>query len=325
MNDGFPPTLEVQGRPSFFRGKHAGMTQDGVRRPTLTTMRKIREFLIEKIILLDGFACILFVLLIFFFLAKDGLALFKTFSLAGFFFGTLWNPLAEPPQFGIVPLLLGSLWVTLGATIISVPLGLACAIFIGEIAPRWLREILKAGVELLAAIPSIVIGFIGMTMLAPVVKIIFHLPTGLTALSGSIALAFMAIPTIVSIMEDAITAVPRNYKEGSLALGATHWQTIYRVIIPAASSGIVASIMLGIGRVIGETMAVMMITGNASVIPKSIFEPVRTMTATIAAEMGETVRGSEHYFSLFAVGLVLFAITFAINFVADMALHRKRK
>ena len=288
-------------------------------------MKKFFEKVIEKIIQLNGFACILFVVLIFFFLAKDGLTLFKVSSPAGFFFGTLWNPLAEPPEFGIVPLFLGSLIVTLGATVISVPLGLACAIFIGEIAPRWMRETLKAGVELLAAIPSIVIGFIGMTMLAPVVKNIFHLPTGLTALSGSIALAFMAIPTIVSIMEDAISAVPRTYKEGSFALGATHWQTIHRVIIPAASSGIVASVMLGIGRVIGETMAVMMITGNASVIPTSILQPVRTMTATIAAEMGETVQGSEHYFALFAVGLVLFVITFIINFFADMALHQKKK
>ncbi|MEI7750861.1 MAG: phosphate ABC transporter permease subunit PstC [Candidatus Omnitrophota bacterium] len=288
-------------------------------------MRKFREAIIEKTILLNGFACILFVILIFVFLAKDGLTLFRTIAIQDFLFGRIWSPLAEPPQFGILPLFLGSLVVTLGATVISVPLSMACAIFIGEIAPRWMRETLKAGVELLAAIPSIVIGFIGMTMLSPVVKTLFHLPTGLTALTGSIALAFMAIPTMVSIMEDAITSVPRTYKEGSLALGATHWQTIFRVIIPAASSGIVAAIMLGIGRVIGETMAVMMLTGNASVMPKTILAPVRTLTATIAAEMGETVRGSEHYFSLFAIGLVLFGITFLINFLADMARHRKRK
>jgi phosphate transport system permease protein len=288
-------------------------------------VKKFFEKVLEKIILLNGFACILFVILIFFFLAKDGFALFKVSSPAGFFLGTLWNPLADPPKFGIVPLFLGSLLVTLGAAVISVPLSLASALFIGEIAPRWMREVLKTGVELLAAIPSIVIGFIGITMLAPLVKQVFHLPTGLTALSGSIALAFMAVPTMVSIMEDSITAVPRTYKEGSIALGATHWQTIYRVIIPAASSGIVAAMMLGIGRVIGETMAVMMITGNASVIPKSILEPVRTMTATVAAEMGETVRGSDHYFALFAIGLVLFGITFFINFLADMARHRKNK
>jgi phosphate transport system permease protein len=288
-------------------------------------MKKFFEKFIEKVILLNGFACILFVLLIFFFLAKDGLMLFKVSSPAGFFFGTIWNPLAEPHEFGIVPLFLGSLLVTLGAAVISVPLSLACALFIGEIAPRWMRDTLKAGVELLAAIPSIVIGFIGITMLAPFVKQLFNLPTGLTALSGSIALAFMAIPTMVSIMEDAVSAVPRSYKEGSLAIGATHWQTIHRVIIPAASSGIIAAVMLGIGRVIGETMAVMMITGNASVIPHSILQPVRTMTATIAAEMGETVRGGEHYYALFAIGLVLFGITFLINFSADMVRHRKNK
>ena len=288
-------------------------------------MKRFFEKVIEKIIQLSGFACILFVVLIFFFLAKDGLALFRVSSPAGFFLGTFWNPIADPPQFGIVPLFLGSLLVTLGATVISVPLGLACALFIGEIAPRWMREILKTGVELLAAIPSIVIGFIGITLLAPFVKQVFGLPTGLTALSGSIALAFMAIPTMVSIMEDSISAVPRNFKEGSIALGATRWQTIYRVIVPAASSGIIAAIMLGIGRVIGETMAVMMITGNASVIPTSILQPVRTMTATIAAEMGETVRGSDHYFALFAIGLVLFGITFLINFLADMARHRQRQ
>jgi phosphate transport system permease protein len=288
-------------------------------------LRKFREGIIEKAILLNGFACILFVILIFVFLAKDGLTLFKTIAVQDFLFGRIWSPLAEPPQFGILPLFLGSLFVTIGATVISVPLGIACAIFIGEIAPRWMREFLKAGVELLAAIPSIVIGFIGMTLLGPVVKNLFHLPTGLTAVTGSIALAFMAIPTMVSIMEDAITSVPRTYKEGSFALGATHWQTIYRVIIPAASSGIVAAIMLGIGRVIGETMAVMMLTGNASVMPTTILAPVRTMTATVAAEMGETVRGSEHYFSLFAIGLVLFGITFLINFLADTARHRKNK
>lgn len=288
-------------------------------------MKRPLEIAIEKFILLNGFACILFVILIFFFLAKEGLGLLKTVNPLSFLLGTRWYPISEPPLFGILPLVLGSLVVTLGATVISVPLGFACALFIGEIAPRWLREILKAGVELIAALPSIVIGFIGMTTLAPWIKQLFNLPTGLTALSGSLTLAFMAIPTIVSIMEDAITAVPRTYREGSLALGATRWQTIYRVVVPAASSGIVAAVMLGVGRVIGETMAVMMITGNAAVIPRSLLAPVRTMTATIAAEMGETVQGSEHYFALFAIGLVLFVITFLINMTADLFLHRKRK
>jgi phosphate transport system permease protein len=164
-----------------------------------------------------------------------------------------------------------------------------------------------------------------MITLVPLVKSVFHLPTGLTALSGSIMLAFMAMPTIVSIAEDALYSVPKTYKEGALALGATHWQTIWRVMLPAASSGILAAIMLGIGRVIGETMAVMMITGNAAIMPKSIFMPVRTLTATIAAEMGEAVVGSEHYFALFVIGIVLFIISFAINVTADLFLHRKQQ
>ena len=197
--------------------------------------------------------------------------------------------------------------------------------FIAEVAPKSLKHVLKSLVEILASIPSVVLGFIGMVTLVPWVKNIFHLPTGLTALSGSIILAFMAMPTIVSIAEDALYSVPKTYKEGSLALGATHWQTIYRVMLPAASSGILAAVMLGIGRVIGETMAVMMITGNAALIPHSILQPVRTLTATIAAEMGEAVVGSEHFFALFAIGIVLFVISFAVNVTADLFLHRQRK
>jgi phosphate transport system permease protein len=214
--------------------------------------------------------------------------------------------------------------VTAGAAIISIPIGVGCAIYIAEVAPVKTKEVLKAGIELLAAIPSVVLGFIGMVTLVPLVKTVFHLPTGLTALSGSIMLAFMAMPTIVSIAEDALYSVPKTYKEGALALGATHWQTIWRVMLPAASSGILAAVMLGIGRVIGETMAVMMITGNAAVIPQSILVPVRTLTATIAAEMGEAVVGSEHYFALFAVGIVLFIISFAINVTADLFLHKRQ-
>jgi phosphate transport system permease protein len=214
--------------------------------------------------------------------------------------------------------------VTVGAAIISIPIGIGCAIYIAEIAPLKIKETLKAGIELLAAIPSVVLGFIGMVTLVPLVKSVFHLPTGLTALAGSIMLAFMAMPTIVSIAEDALYSVPKSYKEGALALGATHWQAIYRVMLPAASSGILAAIMLGIGRVIGETMAVMMITGNSAVIPQSILQPVRTLTATIAAEMGEAVVGSEHYFALFAIGIVLFVISFAINVTADLFLHKKQ-
>jgi phosphate transport system permease protein len=287
-------------------------------------MRKIKEFLIEKLILICGLASIFFVLLIFIFLLKEGIAVFKTVSVSKFLFGSKWYPISEPPQLGILPLILGSVLVTLGAAIISIPIGVASAIYIAEVAPAKLKEILKAGIELLAAIPSVVLGFIGMVTLVPWVKYLFHLPTGLTALSGSIMLAFMAMPTIVSIAEDALYSVPKSYKEGALALGATQWQAIWRVMLPAASSGILAAVMLGIGRVIGETMAVMMITGNSAIIPHSILQPVRTLTATIAAEMGEAVVGSEHYFALFAIGIVLFVISFAINVTADIFLHRQR-
>ena len=287
-------------------------------------MRKIKEFFIEKLIFLCGLASIFFVILIFLFLLKEGLALFKIITPGQFLFGKNWYPISEPPDLGILPLILGSILVTVGAAAISIPIGVGCAIYIAEVAPLKLKEILKAGIELLAAIPSVVLGFIGMVTLVPWVKSVFKLPTGLTALSGSIMLAFMAMPTIVSIAEDALYSVPKSYKEGALALGATHWQTIWRVMLPAASSGILAAVMLGIGRVIGETMAVMMITGNSAIIPNSILQPVRTLTATIAAEMGEAVVGSEHYFALFAIGIVLFVISFAINVTADLFLHKRR-
>src|SRR3989338_532237 len=288
-------------------------------------MRRFKEFIVEKLILICGVASIFFVVLIFLFLLKEGLAVFNTVSPFKFLLGESWYPISEPARLGILPLILGSLLVTLGASLISVPIGVACAIYIAEVAPLKAKEALKAGIELLAAIPSVVLGFIGMVTLVPWVKQAFKLPTGLTALSGSIMLAFMAMPTIVSIAEDALYSVPKSYKEGALALGATRWQAIWRVELPAAASGILAAVMLGIGRVIGETMAVMMITGNAAVIPQSILQPVRTLTATIAAEMGEAVVGSEHYFALFAVGIVLFIISFAVNVTADLFLHKKER
>jgi phosphate transport system permease protein len=215
--------------------------------------------------------------------------------------------------------------VTAGAIALAVPLGIASAFYIAEIAPPKVRDILKSCIEVLSAIPSVVLGFIGIITLVPLIKKLFGIPTGLTALTGSIMLAFMALPTIISISEDAINSVPKEYKSGAIALGATHWQTLYRVVIHGALPGIIAASMLGIGRVFGETMAVMMVTGNAAVIPKSLLQPVRTLTATIAAEMGEAVRGSEHYFALFAIGIVLFVISFAINVTADLFLHRGKK
>ena len=280
------------------------------------------ERLIEGLIHLCGISSIMIVALIFLFLLKEGAALFHTVSLGEFLGGDRWYPISDPPRFGILPLMLGSFLVTMGAIVFSVPIGIGSALFVSEIARGWTKEMLKTGIELLAAIPSVVLGLIGMALLAPVIKRLFGLSTGLTALTGAMTLALMAMPTIVSMTEDALGAVPRGYREAALALGATRWQMMWRVLLPAAQSGIVASTMLGIGRVIGETMAVMMVTGNAAVIPRTLLRPVRTMTATIAAEMGETVRGSEHYAALFAIGIVLFVISFAINVIADVYLHR---
>jgi phosphate transport system permease protein len=286
------------------------------------TLRKLREGVIERVIFVSGITSIVIVALIFVFLLKEGLSIFLSVNPLDFLFGTFWYPISDPPQFGVLPLIIGSVFVTVGAAVISVPIGVASALYIAEIAPPRTKEALKAGIELLAAIPSVVIGFIGMVTLGPFIKEVFGLPTGLTALTGSITLAFMAMPTIVSIAEDAVTAVPRQYREAAIAMGATKWQTTWRIVTYAARPGMIAAIMLGIGRVIGETMAVMMVTGNAALIPTSFLQPVRTLTATIAAEMGESVQGGDHYAALFAIGIVLFVITFLINGVADVYLHR---
>jgi phosphate transport system permease protein len=288
-------------------------------------LRRINEFVIESCIKLSGLLVIIFVFLIFLFLLKDSLALFGSYSVGDFLFGRKWLPISEPPRFGIVPLLLGSIFVTAGAVVISVPLGIAAAMFIAEAAPKSLKHVLKSLVEILASIPSVVLGFIGIVWLGPFLRESLNLTTGMCGLTGSLLLAFMALPTIITISEDAIIGVPRSYKEAAFGLGATRWQTLWRIILPAASSGIIAAVMLGIGRVIGETMVVMMVTGNAPVIPHSILQPLRTLTATIAGEMGETVGGSEHYFALFAVGVVLFVIAFAINLVADICMRRAKK
>jgi phosphate transport system permease protein len=287
--------------------------------------RRIGEPIIEICIKLSGFAVVIFVFLIFLFLLKDSLSLFRQYPVRKFLFGTEWLPISDPPQFGVVPLLLGSIFVTVWAILICVPLGVGSAMFIAEVAPKHLKNVLKSLVEILASIPSVVLGFLGIIWLAPVLRNTFHLSTGMCGLTGSLLLAFMALPTIISISEDALTGVPRTYREAAFGLGATRWQTLWRIVLPSASSGILAAVMLGIGRVVGETMVVLMVTGNAPVIPKSILQPLRTLTATIAGEMGETVGGSDHYYALFAVGLVLFAITFAINFVADLFLRRARK
>jgi len=286
---------------------------------------RIREYIIESCIKLSGFLVIAFVFLIFLFLLKDSLSLFGVYPLGDFLSGVNWLPISEPPTFGMIPLLLGSLYVTAVAIVICVPIGVATAMFIAEAAPQSLKHILKALIEILASIPSVILGFIGIVWLGPFLKDIFNLTTGMCGMTGSLLLAFMALPTIISISEDAIISVPKSYKEAAYGLGATRWQALWRIVLPSASPGIIAGVMLGIGRVIGETMVVMMVTGNAPVMPSSIFKPLRTLTATVAGEMGETVSGSDHYFALFAVGLILFIITFIINLIAEFFLRRERK
>ncbi len=247
-------------------------------------------------------------------------------SIWDFLSGTKWYPTNEPAKIlGILPLILGTLWVSFGAILIAVPLGLATAIYLAEVADRRLRNVLKPVIELLSGIPSVVYGFFGLVVIVPLVQHLFKLNVGETALVGSIILGIMALPTIITIAEDAILTTPTALKEASLALGASRWQTMYRVVIPYAKSGIAAAIILGIGRAVGETMAVLMVTGNASVIPHTFLQPVRTIPATIAAELGETSQGGVHYQALFALGIVLFFITLAINMFVEFLRARNRR
>ncbi|MBC7233618.1 MAG: phosphate ABC transporter permease subunit PstC [Chloroflexi bacterium] len=283
------------------------------------------EFAIEALIRVLGISTIGIVLLIFAFLLREGLPVFFQVPLTNFL-DVRWYPTFG--MFGALPLLLGSAFVTFTAIAIALPLGVATAVFVREVAPNWAREILKPLIEVLAGIPSVVLGFFGMTFIAPRVREILGAPTGLTAFTGALVLAYMSLPTIISVAEDALDAVPKSYRDAGLAIGATQWQTIWRVVVPAARSGIVTAVMLGMGRAIGETMAVMMVTGNAARMPltlDSFFRPVRTMTATIAAEMGEVAKGSVHYRALFAIGILLFVVTFFINLTAARAIFTKRR
>jgi phosphate transport system permease protein len=283
------------------------------------------EFVITRLIRASGYSAIIFVALIFFFLVREGLPAFVEAELDSLF-STRWYPIEA--YYGILPLITGSLIVTLGATLVAVPFGLGTAVYISEIAPRWMREILKPLVELLGGLPSVVLGFLGILVLSPFLREFLDLPTGLTAFTGSLLLGGIAVPTVVSVAEDALDAVPRSYREGAWALGATRWQTIWRVTFPAARSGVLTAVMLGVGRAIGETMTVMMVTGNAPVLATelgSLFSPVRTMTATIAAEMGEVASGSTHYHVLFFIGMVLFLISLAVNIAASSVVFRAKK
>ncbi len=286
---------------------------------------RLRERAMETIITLSGVMAVVALAGIFFLLVKEGLPLFFHVDPRSFFLGAQWYPVSDPPTFGLWPSLAATLWVTVIATVIAIPLGVGAAVYLAEVAPPVVREVIKPLIELLAGVPSVVIGFIGLLVLAPAVKTLFGLNTGLNGLTAAIMLAFMSLPVIVSVSEDALSAVPQEYKEAAYALGTTPWQTIVHVLVPAAFSGITAGVMLGVGRAIGETMAALMVAGGAVSIPHFVTEPMRPMTATIAAEINNAVQGGLQYQALFALAVVLFAITFLVNLVADLVLERQRR
>ena len=266
---------------------------------------------------------ILFLIMIFLF--KEGLPIFKTVSVKDFIFGRYWYPTSDPADFGIFPLIVASLLVTGVSGVFSIPLGVMTAIYLSEIARPRVGEVVKPVVELLAALPSVVIGFFGMVLVAPFLQQVFGIPTGLNLFNASLMLAFMSIPTICSISEDAIHSVPVALREASVALGATQLQTIVRVVVPASISGISTAVILGLSRAVGETMVVLMVAGGAAMLPQSIFDPVRPMPASIAAEMAEAPVGGEHYYALFATGIVLFVFTMLFNIIADFIAQRYRQ
>jgi phosphate transport system permease protein len=282
--------------------------------------------LVELLVFLGGISGIVFVLGIFVFITSQGIGfVLGSLNISEFFTSIEWRPTAEPPTYGILALIAGTASVTGLAMIVSVPFSLGAAIFIGEFATGKLREALKVLVELLAAIPSVVWGFIGLNIMNPLIIEIFDVPIGLNVLNAGIILGLMAAPIMTTIAEDALKAVPDGYREAAEALGATHWQVIFRVVIPAAKNGLVAAVLLGVGRGFGETMAVLMATGHSINIPTSVFDSVRALTATIAAELGETATGSEHYQVLFTLGIFLFMVTFIINLTADLVVKGVRR
>lgn len=264
-------------------------------------------------------------LLIMVFLFIEGLPILDHISVKEFIFGKYWYPTDDPADFGIFALILGSVCVTLLSGLMAIPLGIMTAVYLAEIASPRVAEIVKPIVELMASMPSVVIGFFGMVVVAPFIQELFDIPVGLNMFNASLMLAFMAIPTICSISEDAVFSVPTTLKEASFALGATHFETIVKVVIPASLSGICTAVILGLSRAIGETMVVLMAAGGAAMIPGSIFDPVRPLPASIAAEMAEAPFRSEHYHALFAIGIVLFVFTFIFNLIADYISHKFRQ
>jgi len=285
---------------------------------------RVKERVYELVFAVLAFASLFFLVGIVIVLFKEGTPIFKEVGFLKFIFGRQWYPTHSPADFGILPLILGSLWVTVGASLVCIPLGVGSALYLHEIAGFKQRQFLKPIIELLASIPSVVYGFFGLVVLTPFLQELFNLPTGMTALNASLILGFMATPTVCSISEDALSYVPRSFREASFAVGANRWQTLTQVVIPAAGSGISTGIILGLSRAIGETMTVLMVAGGAAVIPHTFLEPVRPMTAAIAAEMGEAPMGGSHYHALFAIALILFLITFVFNIIAEIISRRFR-
>ncbi len=270
-----------------------------------------------------GILAVLVLLGIFLTLLTTAVPAFREIKLREFFLSANWDPTSpEKAEYGLLSMIVSTLMVTAGAMLLAVPIGIGVAAYLSDVAHWRVREILKPVVEILAGIPSVVVGFLGIVLFGPVIAKVFHRGNGLNALNGSVLLAIMALPTIISISEDSLTAVPRAYTEASLALGASRWQTLLRVKVPAGLSGIIAACMLGMGRAIGETMTVLMATGNARSFPHGFLDAVRTMTANIAIELGEVPYYTTHYYALFAIGLVLFIMTFAVNLIADVVLHK---
>ena len=291
----------------------------------MANRRQTTEKSMQAMFFIIATASISILFLIMLFLFKEGLPIFKTVSLKDFIFGKYWYPTSDPADFGIFPLIVASLLVTGVSGVFSIPLGVMTAIYLSEIARPRVSEIVKPVVELLAALPSVVIGFFGMVLVAPFLQRVFDIPTGLNLFNASLMLAFMSIPTICSISEDAIHSVPIALREASVALGATQLQTIVRVVVPASISGISTAVILGLSRAVGETMVVLMVAGGAAMLPQSIFDPVRPRPASSAAEMAEAPVGGEHYYALFATGIVLFIFTMIFNIIADFIAQRYRQ
>ncbi|MFP5386993.1 MAG: phosphate ABC transporter permease subunit PstC [Bacteriovoracia bacterium] len=289
--------------------------------------KPLSERLIEATIRAGGFSSIILIFAILFFILKESFPfLVGRFEVGEFFFSTNWNPASVSKiSYGILALIVGTVTVTLLSMAIAVPLGLACAFYISEFCSPRLRETYKILIEFLAAIPSVVWGFVAIMMINPLIIKTFNVPIGLNVLNASVILALMSLPLIVSVGEDALRAVPESYREAAEAMGATKWEVAVRVLLPAAKNGLMAAALLGVGRALGETMAVLMATGHSIQIPQSIFDPARTLTATIAAELGESPKGGEHYQALFAIGLVLFILSLIVNVSADYLIRGRRK